>query len=204
MQNTKTLEFEQSSIPSQYSINLKDNYGILWVDSRTADLFRTLFTSIADVLKYNQSKDAKKIGMKLKDDKGTFKFGAILTFKKPEGDEEDSGNWYLAFTFDENDMTELTTEIDNHSDVFVRCAAEEANSICYGKFRSTEIMYQMFNCAIDTLLQFLDTNSSDENSFEVALRGIFTAGAEVVDGNRVYYIIPGEYIKQIVKNDSAL
>ena len=84
----KTFEFENTSIPSQYSINLKDNFGILWVDSRTADMFRTMFSAIADTLKFNQSKDAKRIGMSMKDDKGNFKLGAILNFKKPEEDSE--------------------------------------------------------------------------------------------------------------------
>lgn len=201
----KQFEFEQTSIPSQFSINLKDNYSILWVDSRTADLYRTLFTAIADVLKHNQSKDAGKIGMSMKDDKGHFKFGAILTFKKPEeGSEEDSGNWYLEFTFDSNDMTDLMVDVDNHSDVFVRCAAEEANNICYGRFRSTEVMYQVFNCAIDTLIQFLDANASETEEVEVNLRGIFTASVAVEDGEKIMSIVPGEYVKQIIKNDAAL
>ena len=203
--NTKPFEFEQTSIPSQYSINLKDNFGILWVDSRTADLYRTLFATIADVLKYNQSKDAKRIGMTMKDDKGHFKFGAILTFKEPEADsEEDSGNWYLEFTLNPEDMTDLAVDVDNHSDVFVRCAAEEANNICYGRFRSTEIMYNVFNCAIDTLVQFLDVNATETEVVDVTLRGIFTASVAIEDGKKVMSIVPGEYIKQIIKNDAAL
>lgn len=202
---SKTFEFEQTSIPSQYSINLKDNFGILWVDSRTADLFRTLFAAIADVLKYSQSKDAKRIGMTMKDDKGHFKFGAILNFKEPEeGSEEDSGNWYLEFTFNPEDMTDLTIDADNHSDVFVRCASEEANNICYGRFRSTEIMYNIFNCAIDTLVQFLDANASEAEEVDVNLRGIFTASVAIEDGKKIMSIVPGEYIKQIIKNDAAL
>lgn len=202
---TKTFEFEQTSIPSQFSINLKDNFGIVWLDSRTADLFRTLMSAIADVLKYNQSKDAKRIGMSMKDDKGHFKFGAILTFKEPEeGSEEDSGNWYLEFTFNQEDMTDLTVDVDNHSDVFVRCVSEEANNICYGRFRSTEIMYNVVNCAIDTLVQFLDVNATEGEVVDVTLRGIFTASVAIEDGQKIMSIVPGEYIKQIVKNDAAL
>lgn len=201
----KSFEFENTSIPSQYSINLKDNFGILWVDSRTADMFRTMFSAIADTLKFNQTKDAKRIGMSMKDDKGNFKLGAILNFKKPEEDsEEDSGNWYLELTFNAEDMTDLDLEIDNHSDVFIRCASEEAHNICYGRFRSTDMMFNLFNCAIDTLVQFLDTNAEEAEEVEVSLRGIFTATAGVEDGKKIMSIVPGEYIKQIVKNDSAL
>lgn len=200
------FEFETTAIPSQYSINLKDNFGILWIDAKTADLFRTMFSAIADTLKFNQSKDAKRIGMTMKDDKGNFKLGAILTFKQPEeGSEEDSGNWYLEFTFDAEDMGELDIELDNHSDIFIRCASEEAQNICYGRFRSTDMMFNLFNCAIDTLVRYLDTaaNEATEET-NVSLRGIFTATVGVEDGKKVMSIVPGEYIKQIVKNDSAL
>ena len=202
---SKTFEFEQTSIPSQFSINLKDNYGMIWVDTRTADLFRVLFTSMTNVLKYNQSKDAKRIGMSLKDDKGHFKMGAILTFKKPEdATEEDSGNWYLEFTLDQADMNDLSIDVDNHSDIFVRCAAEAAQTICYGRFRSTEIMYEIFNTAVDTLTAFLDANSTEAEEVEISLRGIFTASVAVENGEKIMSVVPGEFIKQLVKNDAAL
>lgn len=201
----KTFEFEKTSIPSQFSINMKDNYGHIWVDERTADLYRVLFATITDVLKFNQSKEHSRIGFILKDDKGNFKFGAVLNYNKPEeGSEEDSGNWYLEFTFDSADMIDLDVELDNHSDVFVRSAANQAMSICYGKFRTTEMMYNTFNCAIDTLIEFLDTNASEVEEMSVNLRGIFTASVAIEDGIKVMSIVPGESIKQAIKSDVAL
>jgi hypothetical protein len=201
----KSFEFNQTSIPSQYSIDLKDNTGIMWVDSRTGDMFRVLFSAIADTLKIYQDKNTARIGMSLKDDKGNFKFGAILNYNKPEeGSEEDSGNWYLELTFDAEDMTDLDREIDNHSDAFVRCAAYEAENICYGKFRNIGFMYSMFNIAIDTLIKFLDVNASETEEVEVSLRGVFTASVAVENGNKVFSIVPGEVIKQIIKGDSVL
>ena len=74
---SKTFEFEQTSIPSQYSMNLKDNFGMLWVDTRTADLCRAMFAAIADTLKLHQTKDTERVGMIMKDEKGNFKLGAI-------------------------------------------------------------------------------------------------------------------------------
>lgn len=202
---SKVFEFGQTSIPSQYSINLRDNFGMLWVDSRTAELYRILLTTMADTLKFNQSKDVESIGMIIKDDKGNFKLGAILHFKAPEeGSEEDSGNWYLEMTFDEADMADVKTIIDNHSDIFIRCASNAAQHITYGRFRSTEMMYNMFNCAIDTLVQFLDTNASETEEVEVQLRGIFTASVVIENGEKIMSIVPGEIIKQCVKNDSAI
>lgn len=183
---SKVFEFEQTSIPSQYSINLKDNVGILWVDSRSADMYRVMFSAIADTLKIYQDKTLARIGMSMKDDKGHFKLGAVLNYRKPEeGSEDDSGNWYLELTFYPEDMTDLDKEIDNHSDTFVRCAAQEAQTICYGRFRNVGYMYNMFNIAIDTLTSFMDANASETDELEVNLRGVFTASVAVENGNNL-------------------
>ena len=199
------FEFEQTCIPSQYGINLKENFSILWSEKRSAEMFRIMFTTIADVLKINQSKDAKRIGMIMKDDKGHFKLGAILTFKEPEeGAEEDTGNFYLEMTFDPEDMTNLDKELDNHSDVFLRCATQEAYEISNARFKDTKFISLLFNMAIDTLVQFLDTNAVDGDIVEVRLNGVFTASVGIEDGKKVMSIVPGECIKQIIKNDSAL
>lgn len=201
----KQFEFSQTSIPSQFSINLKDNCDMLWVDSRTADMYRILFSSIADTLKVKQSKTLARIGFKMKDDKGNFKLGAVLNYNKPEeGSEEDSGNWYLEFTMYEEDMTDLDLEIDNHSDIFVRCVTQEAWIIISGRFNQIEYMYKVLNTLIDTLVHFLDANASENEEVEVVLRGIFTASVAVENGTKVMSIVPGEAIKQIVKGDSVL
>ena len=202
---SKQFEFSQTSIPSQFSINLKDNCNMMWVDSRTADMYRILFTSIADVLKIKQSKTLSRIGFKMKDDKGNFKLGAILNYHKPEeGAEEDSGNWYLEFTMYEEDMVDLDLELDNHSDIFVKCVAHEAHAIISGRFNSTEYMYKVMNTVIDTLVHFLDANASETEEVEVILRGVFTASVVVENGTKVMSIVPGEVIKQLIKGDSVL
>lgn len=202
---SKEIQFEQSSIPSQYGINLKDNFGMLWADHRTADMYRVLLSAIADTLKFNQSTGVNRIGMIIKDDKGHFKLGAILTFKKPEeGSEEDSGNWYLELTFNPQDMADIDIELDNHSDVFVRSGAYEAMNISNGRFASVEIMNNMFIAAIDTLVQFLDTVATENEEVELILTSIFTASVCIENGEKIMSIVPGEVIKQIIKNDSAL
>ena len=202
---SKTFEFEQTSIPSQFSINLLDNCQMSWMDTRTVDLYRTLFTSIADVLKIHQDKTKSRIGFIMKDDKGVFKLGAVLNYRKPEdGEEEDSGNWYLEFTLDPEDMTNLDAEYDNHSDEFVICSNQEAFTIMSCRFANTEYMYIVYNTAIDTITNFLDVNAVEGEDVEVVLRGVFTAAVAVENGVKVMSIVPGEAIKQIVKGDSIL
>ena len=121
---SKTFEFENTSIISQFNMDLV-NMGYIWVEERTANFYKTLFDSIAHYLKYYQSKNDEKVVFKLKDEKGDFKFGAALIYQKPEEDsEEDSGNWYLQFTFNEEDLADASREIDNLSDAFYTVMAE--------------------------------------------------------------------------------
>lgn len=202
---SKQFEFDQTSIPSQYSIDLLENHGMTWIDTRTRDFYRTVFTTIADVLKIHQNKNKERIGFIMKDDKGNFKFGAILNYNKPEeGEEDDSGNWYLEMTFYPEDMTDIEEIYDNHSSEFTVSAAREAMAIVSMRFRTAEYMHTMMTAAIDTLVNFLDANAIEGDEVEVVLNGVFTASVVIEDGKKIMSIVPGEIIKQIIKADSIL
>ena len=201
---SKVFDLEQTSIPSQYSINVRDNISAAWADANTAMMYRILFTNIGDTLRFYQSKNVDSVGLSIKDDKGNFKMGAILNYKKPEdGSDDDTGNWYLEMTFDEKDMEDVKELHDNHSDVFIRSAAYAAAQ-SNSRFKSTDIMYNMYNIAIDTLVQFLDANASETEEVDVRLRGVFTASVVIENGQKIMSIVPGESIKQIIKNDAGL
>lgn len=203
---SKQFELGNTSIPSQFSVNLKNNYGLIWLDTRTGDFYRIVFGTFADCCRLYQSKANSRIGLTLKDDKGNFIFGTILSFQKPEEvSEDDSGNWYLEFTLNESDMVDLDVDIDNHSREFIQTASLKCYSVLNGKFKNTEVLYHMFIEAINTLVTFLDVNVTEEEEVEVVLRAVFTAiAAYDEDGKKSFSVIPGEYIKQIIKNDAAL
>lgn len=200
----KTINFRESSIVGQYAIDLRDKYFYNFTDSKTADMYRLLFVSMADIVKFMQSKNNPRVGISLKDDKGNFKLGMILTFTKPEdSDEEDSGNWNLEATFNQDDMTDLDVDLDNHSDIFVQIVGNESAKIIGGRFSTVEYMFNMFITAVDCLTKFLDANAT-EDGVELVLDNIFVASACIEDGQKYMSIVPGSYIKQLVKNDAAL
>lgn len=201
---SKTFEFENTSISSQLNMDLV-NMGYIWAEDRTVGFYKTLFDTIATYLKYYQSKNDEKIAFKMKDEKGDFKFGAALIYQKPEEDsEEDSGNWYLEFTLNEADLADASREIDNLSDAFYTVIAERANKIMYGSFKSATFMNKLCTVSIDEIVKWLDINASEEEDVNLVLRGIFTASVAVEGGIKVMSIVPGETIKQIIKNDSIL
>lgn len=203
--NEIIYQFEETSIMSQYACTLTDNYGYLWIDARTPDFYKLLFSTFADYLKVLQDKSKKRVGLKIKDSNGNFKIGCILSYHKPDEDcEEDAGNWYLEMTFNEDDMVDLDAEYDNHSDIYVRCLGRMLGEIFHGRFNSTECADNMSTAAIDCLTKFLDVNASPDKKITVELRGYFVASVEFDDGEKFMSITPGECVKQLIKDDAGL
>ena len=62
----------------------------------------------------------------------------------------------------------------------------------------------MTSTAVKTIKEFLDANADETEEVELVLRGIFTASVVYEDGKKVMSLVPGECIKQVIKNDSAI
>lgn len=202
---SKEFIFNQTSIPGQFSVNMIEKYKMNWADTNTATIFRVMFTSIADILKSKQDKNVPRTGFSMKDDKGNFKLGAIMTYRKPDAEEEeDSGNWYLEMTFDPEDMVDIDKEIDNHTSEFTVVANDEAFRIAGARFNQVKYIHIIFGCIVDTIIDFLDANASESEDVSVTLNGVFTASVAIENGIKVMSIVPGGIIKQIIKEDSIL
>lgn len=203
--NEVVYQFEETSISSQYTCTLNENYGYLWIDKRTPDFYKLVFATMASYLKSVQDKSKKRSGVKIKDSNGNFKIGAILSYHEPDADcEDDAGNWYLEFTLNEDDMVDLDAEYDNHSDIYVMCISKVLNEIFNGTARSVEALNNMTIAAIDCLTTFLDTNADPDKKIMVELRGYFVACIEYDNGEKFMSVTPGECVKQLIKDDAGL
>ena len=90
----KKFELNECSIISDVYTKMKDVYGMLIPDIMIGPIFRTVERSLATMLKYNESKTVKKMGFSIRDDKGEFVIGSILTYNPPEDeDSDDEGNY---------------------------------------------------------------------------------------------------------------
>lgn len=204
----KELELATSAIPAEMAYNLMENYDLAWSADRAPGLYRVVFMTIAEILKHYKSKSNPEIGFILKDTRGQFKFGAILTYHEPEegeaNEDDDKGNYTLEFTLKEEEMNGVKIVADNHSDIFVECSGRKASEIMYGRFVNMESCNNLFVESIDTLVKFLDANASEAEEVSVVYKGIFTATVAVVNGEKVIDIVPGEMVKQYIKGDSTL
>ena len=204
----KEIVFTESAISAELTYNLMEHFNYAWVSDRTPGLYRVIFFTIADILKHKKSKSTPKIGFKLKDVNGNFKFGGILIYHAPEDGaddaDDDKGNYTLEFTLHEDDMEDLDVVIDNHNDIFIECAGRNASIIMYGRFLSMVYCNNLFTEAIDTLIKFMDVNASPNEEVSVDYKGVFTATVSVEGDEKVISIVPGEMIKQFIKGDSTL
>lgn len=199
--------YTDSGIANHYANNLMNRYRMEVWEQTCSDIYRVVFSTLADLLKDESTRNPKsKIAAALYDEKGVFKIGAILTYRAPDEDEEeDSGNYYLEMTFDESDIEGIENVFSNHSSpTFDLFAARNMSTICSAVFKEKRWITILFCTAIDTLREFLDTNASEEEDIDVVMRGVFTASVTVKNGIKIMTIVPGEVIKQIVKNDSIL
>lgn len=205
---SKTINFEESQIPAEYTLNLLEHYQLTWTNNRTAGIYRVVFTSIALMLKERKAKSTPKIGFILKDAAGKFRFGAIMSYHAPddgtENTDDDKGNYTLEFTLNEADMKDMDVTIDNHSDMFVMVTEKTAQDVMYGRFKTMEFANNLFIEAIDTLVKYLDANAIEGDEFIVEYRGVFTASVTIENGEKFISIVPGEMVKQIVKGDISL
>lgn len=202
-----TVDFEkESNIPVKYLEYIRDRWDmVLSVDVIPA-LYRSMFNTITTLLKYQRTKSAPHIGFKLLNEEGEFVFGAVLDFHAPEGDEDDTGNWTLSFTFNEEDMAALDAVYDNLNDMFFAVAQQEIRSSMYGNFQSniaaTKVYVGMIEVIKNQLNALADANVGAE--IELSMPGIFMACVGWEDGDKVLSIIPGHNIKQQIKDDKGL
>ena len=199
--------YSQSGIPNQYGNNLKSRHSMEIAEQTCCDMYKVLFCTMADVVRHkaNENPGVHKIACTLNDEKGIFKLGAILTYRAPDNDEEeDSGNWYLEMTFNEEDIEGIENVSTNTDAIFDLFAVRNLSSIVHGTFRDKRWITILCCTAVDTITEFLDVNASEEDEVSVVMRGVFTASVAVENGIKYMTIVPGETIKQIVKSDAVL
>lgn len=208
MSKETAINFKKSLIPELFATNIRENENTRWNELRTESFYVVVFTTFAKALAAKRC-GKHDTGFIFKDDKGNFKFGGILTYQNPEeGSEDDTGNFYLSFTDNSDDFKDFDPNylIDNHNNMFVDIAKTVALDVMHGRFQSVESMNLMFNTAIDTLYVYMDKNVNNEDDVhELTLDGIFTAIATIDEnGNKIISIVPGDFIKQLIKDDRAI
>lgn len=208
---SRQYEIKESKIPDNLMQNLLDRHCIGIWHSACVGVYRVIFTTLAKVLKdqHKQNPGVHKMGASFNDANNRFVVGAILTYRAPDADEEeDSGNYYLELTFNNEDFAGIDHVYSNNdkatSFMFDCVITNYMYHICNATINDIKYMNDIIFTAIDTLKEFLDVNATPDEEIEVVMRGVFTASVTVENDNKLMSIVPGEVVKQVVKNDEVL
>lgn len=131
--------------------------------------------------------------------------------KKEEKEEEsnDSGNWYLQFTLDEEELKGDDIEIlpssspDFIDAVYKVLITEFRYRISEGVQVSTN-MFSIMDAFIKTLLHWLDQNADAKEEVTVKLENYFEATVAIEDEEKVIAILPLGSLKRAIKSDIDL
>lgn len=191
------------SLVSNLRADLAEKYAMMIPENLIPNMYRIFFRSFAIMTKYHASKANHKTGFSFKDERGQFVLGTILTYNAPESDDED-GNWNLAMTFYEEDMDGLDMSLDTFTDNFMSIVQTELFSEIHGHADSNADLIRIMTEFINEIKKFLDINSNDEDpDVSLVMPGVFEAIVGIEAGVKVYSVVPGAAIKQIIKNDDA-
>lgn len=128
---------------------------------------------------------------------------------KKEEESNDSGNWYLQFTLDEEEFKGDDIEIVPSSSpdfidaVYKQLVTEFSYRISEGVQVNTN-MFSIIDTFIKTLLNWLDQNADAKEEVTVTLENYFEATVAIEDEEKVIAILPLGSLKRAIKSDIDL
>lgn len=131
--------------------------------------------------------------------------------KKEEKEEEsnDSGNWYLQFTLDEeelkgDDIEILPSSSPDFIDAVYKVLITEFRYRFSDGVPVNTNMFSIMDAFIKTLLHWLDQNADAKEEVTVKLENYFEATVAIEDEEKVIAILPSGSLKRAIKSDIDL
>lgn len=195
---------KDTSIGSELKTTLASTSAYDWDPNETEPIYTALFTSIARFLGYMKTKDGSgKISLSIDDYKGNLLVAALVTYI-PNEDENMPGNWSFSFTFDPEDIKDVTNQFRSNDEAFHRIMAETTLELLHYRYINTMFQEDITKLCISMLKSCLDTNATTEDKYEIELPDIFIASVEVVDDHKVMSIEPSSKISRLIKGDESI
>lgn len=204
---TKILDFSSEgscTLNSEIRNYLKEKYSMIVPENMIGGLYRVFFRSFAMMVKYHATKSKHKIGFSFTDDKGVFVIGTILNYETAPAGSEDDGNWVLTMTFDEKDMEGCDEMLNTSSDAFLTIVQTELYNDVRAHCDSNSDLIITITEFVNMIKKYLDANSNDsEDDVTLKMESTFEATVSFENGVKVFSIVPGYSVKQIIKNDDV-
>ncbi len=200
----KTLDLiRETSFTSMFVKNCQTHFSFSWLEDHVAPLMKSVFMTVSEILKSRQNKNDEKIAFEIKDFKGNFIFGAILTYTKP-AENEDKGNWNLEFTFDKNDLSDINIIGDNLNTEYITSLEKNFCEMTHRRFKNPEFLHKCVQMIFTTLSEYMSSNAKEGEEFAVELIDYIEIISTIEKGEIIISAIPGSIIKQAIKDDTIV
>lgn len=193
----------ETSFTSMFVKNCQTHFRFSWLEDHVSPLMKSVLMTISEILKSRQNKNDEKIAFEIKDLKGNFIFGSILTYTKPAED-EDKGNWNLEFTFNKSDIEGVNSIGDNLNTEYITSLERNFCEMTHRRFKNPEFLHKCVQMIFTTLSDYMASNAKEGEEFAVELPDYLECISTVENGEIIISVIPGSIIKQAIKDDTIV
>ena len=196
------FEFEKSSVVAHFIERVKEaGYGATTQD--TIDFYNSTIASMVEFLARAKSR-TNKTAIAIKDLKGNLKIAAIVTYH-PNENEEMPGNWSLEFTFDKNDLDDVTL-YETTDTQYQQIALQVMHRVGNFTIENAAVLQTLYEISVDCLLHWADSNAEKEGEEAtlVTSEGYFVLSSVLEKGEKIISLDAHGNMKRLIKDDTAL
>lgn len=195
----KELKLMETGIGTNLEVNLKAEGCRLQITD-TFKLYDTIFRTLAEVCTIYR-KDESTIAATIRDLKGNLILAAVLKWHNPEDEGQVDGNWSFVFTQDEADL-EGTIQINVSDSQFALIFSNVGTEMYNMRLSDSLYITKYAVLAINTLKEHLRVNAKENEKLIITTdREYFKAESSIEDGEVVIGFVPGDKLKELIKND---
>lgn len=197
-----TTKLEESKFMEQFKADV--SYRTMGATSVSTEVFEPLIKCVllgmADYAKVLANKE-EKMAVCIDNLKGDPILSAIISFCPPEDDENDTGNYTIAYTFNKEDLEGIT--LRKISDSACHSVFDSRAKYLHLNLASPSSIYIAALSFATVLTQWLDSNTSEKEGCTLVYDGFFEASGELIKDKKVFTFTPYGYLKTPIKNDAA-
>ena len=194
----------ETSFTSMFVKNCQTHFRFSWLEDHVSPLMKSVLMTISEILKSRQNKNDEKISFEIKDLKGNFIFGSILTYMKPAEGEDAKGNWNLEFTFDKSDVEGINSIGDNLNTEYITSLERNFCDMTHRRFKNPEYLHKTVQMLFTTLHDYMVSNAKEAEEFAIEIPDYIEAISTVENGEIIISVVPGSIIKQAIKDDTIV
>lgn len=208
--NGAEKSYEETEMHQAFVVNANSLGYTFGDDDRPERIVKAFFAATAAYLsKVKVSKADEAVALILNDVAGNFKFAGIVEYHENKENPDEPGNWSFTLTFEEKTLeilekNKMVKKLLYSSDAFKAVFDKVSYDVAGIQFEHQTYMLDACLLVVDTLIQVLDREAKDGEIVDIELVGYFVASVSVEDNEKIFAVTPDGYLKQIIKDDTAL